>query len=186
MDKDDKELNAIAVIMKTLSELDEGEKESALSYIIKRLDLDSNLKDNLGNLRKDFTEGKKLENIGGNEEKIAKDIRTLKEEKSPKSAIQMAVLVAYYLSRLVSTEQRKDAISTRDIDKYFEQAKYPFPKSAAVLLVDTKKAGYFEMVERGKYKLNAVGYNLAAHVMGSGNKEIARKTPSRKKKSNKR
>jgi hypothetical protein len=92
------------------------------------------------------------------------DIRALKEEKSPKSAIQMACVVAYYLQELAPENERKEAINTDDLDKYFKQAKFPLPKVISQLLPDAKGAGYFDSTsQKGNYILNAVGYNLVAH-----------------------
>src|SRR5882672_2832315 len=50
------------------------------------------------------------------------DIRTLKEEKQPSSAREMAVLVAFYLSELAPAGERKAEISADDIRQYFKQA----------------------------------------------------------------
>lgn len=91
------------------------------------------------------------------------DIRALKEEKNPDSAKQMACLVAYYLQDLVPEGERKEAISTHDLEKYFKQAGFKLPKKLEQVLIDAKSSGYFESPTRGKYKLNAVGYNLVAH-----------------------
>jgi hypothetical protein len=93
------------------------------------------------------------------------DIRSLKDEKSPDSAKQMACLVAYYLQEVVPEDERKDAISSKDIEKYFKQAGFRLPKKVEQVLVDAKRSGYFESAARGEYKLNAVGYNLVAHGM---------------------
>lgn len=91
------------------------------------------------------------------------DIRRFKEEKKPKSARQMACVVAYYLKELAPPNERKDTISAEDLEKYFKQAKHPLPEKIAQVLVDVKSAGYMDSTERGQYKLNAVGYNLVAH-----------------------
>lgn len=91
------------------------------------------------------------------------DIRKFKEEKNPKSARQMACVVAYYLQELAPLNERKDTISTEDLEKYFKQAKYPLPEKIAQVLVDAKGGGYLDSPVRGQYKLNAVGYNLVAH-----------------------
>lgn len=91
------------------------------------------------------------------------DIRSLKEEKNPDSAKQMACIVAYYLQELVSEAERKDTVSTQDIEKYFKQASFKLPKKVEQVLVDAKRSGYFESAARGEYKLNAVGYNLVVH-----------------------
>ncbi len=91
------------------------------------------------------------------------DIRSLKAEKNPDSAKQMACLVAFYLQELAPKDERKQTISTQDIEKYFKQANFKLPKKLDQVLVDAKRSGYFESAARGEYKLNAVGYNLVAH-----------------------
>ncbi len=95
-----------------------------------------------------------------------KDIRTLKETKSPNSIIEMACIVAYYLEHIAIPSEQKFAINSDDIKKYFIQANYPVPKAAQQVLIDAKGAGYFDAAdERGYYKLNAVGYNLVVHTL---------------------
>lgn len=91
------------------------------------------------------------------------DIRSLKEEKNPDSAKQMACVVAYYLQELAPEDERKSTISPQDIEKYFQQANFKLPKTVGQVLVDAKRSGYLQQAARGEYKLNAVGYNLVAH-----------------------
>jgi len=95
------------------------------------------------------------------------DIRTLKEQKLPNSARQMACLVAYYLQELAPEGERKESVSSKDLEKYFKQAGFKLPTKVEQVLVDAKHAGYFESPSRGEYKLNAVGYNLVAHTLPS-------------------
>lgn len=91
------------------------------------------------------------------------DIRSLKEQKKPNSAKQMACVVAYYLKELADGEERKETVSTADLEKYFKQAGFKLPTRMAQVLIDAKASGYFESASRGEYKLNAVGHNLVAH-----------------------
>lgn len=92
------------------------------------------------------------------------DIRTLKEQKQPKTAQQMACVVAYFLQELAPEAERKDNVTANDLVKYFKQAKFKLPKTIQQVLPDAKAAGYFESLPgRGEYRLNAVGYNLVAH-----------------------
>lgn len=93
------------------------------------------------------------------------DIRTLRNEKNPSSARQMACLVAYYLQEHAPEAERKDAITTADVEKYFKQAGYKLPEKLEQLLIDCKKSGYFENSKRGEYRLTRVGYNLVTHNM---------------------
>ncbi|HAU36415.1 MAG TPA: hypothetical protein DCX07_01695 [Phycisphaerales bacterium] len=98
----------------------------------------------------------------GSQRKIT-DIRTLREEKQPKTDVQMAAIVAYYLAELVPLDSRKEAIEPADISTYFKQAGHPLPKEPRFTLVNAKTAGYFESVGGGAYKLNPVGHNLVVH-----------------------
>ncbi|MCU7846177.1 MAG: hypothetical protein KZQ93_20260 [Candidatus Thiodiazotropha sp. (ex Monitilora ramsayi)] len=100
--------------------------------------------------------------------RAAKDIRTLKEEKQPKSAQQMACVVAYYLSELAGEDERSETVTTADLEKYFKQAGFKLPEDIKQVLKNAKRAGYFESAERGHYKLNAVGYNLVTHGLPAG------------------
>jgi hypothetical protein len=102
----------------------------------------------------------------------AVDIRTLKDEKKPDSARQMACIVAYYLMELAPLEEQKQAIATSDIERYFKQASYKLPTKLEQLLIDCKRSGYFEAVTRGEYKLTRVGYNLVTHSMPKSSRAL--------------
>ena len=110
-----------------------------------------------------------------------KDICSFREEKQPKTAMEMAAVMAYFLQEHAPAEERKDNVDANDVEKYFKQAKYRLPGNAGATLRNAKNAGYFEAVGSGKFKLNAVGYNLVAHTLPKTSKE--KKTSSRKKSS---
>jgi hypothetical protein len=93
----------------------------------------------------------------------ARDIKELKEQKGPSSANEMAAVVAFYLTEIATGEERKTEVDLKDMVKYFKQASFPLPKKPQFLLTNAKNAGYFDSAERGKLKLNPVGYNLVAH-----------------------
>lgn len=112
------------------------------------------------------------------------DIKALKDEKRPSSSIQMAVLVAYYLKALAPESDRKEAISAADVETYFTQARYQLPTGKNGL-VDTlnnaRQAGYFESAGRGLFRLNSVGFNLAAYNMPTGSVKSAPKSKGKPK-----
>jgi hypothetical protein len=93
------------------------------------------------------------------------DIRSFRTLKQPKSAVEMACLVAYYLESMAPPEHRKAAIATADLEKYFKQAGHPLSKRMPQVLVDARGAGYFDVAERAQYKLNPVGHNLVVHSL---------------------
>jgi hypothetical protein len=109
------------------------------------------------------------------------DIRSLKEQKQPRSANEMAALVAYYVSELLPPDERRPVVTSSDIDKYFKQANYRLPGRVAQTLPDAARAGYFDVVDRGQYRLNPVGYNLVVHGLPSaGTDGTSRPSRSRK------
>jgi len=93
------------------------------------------------------------------------DIKTLKEQKKPGSAIEMACIVAYYLEHLISKENRKNEISQKELKQYFMQAAFPLPGGIQYTLYNAVSAGYFDPCKKGFFKLNPVGYNLVAHTL---------------------
>ena len=150
--------NAIKEISKILNPLEKESQKRIVEYVFKALkgplsslpDVNSASEENLSSHK---TTTHKKEYIP--------DIRTLAKTKDPKSDIQKAVLVAFYLSEHKNISQ----VSAQDINKYFKQAGFRLPKNATSTLVNTKTAGYFEQGDKGKYKLNPVGYNLIAHSL---------------------
>ncbi|HSE47596.1 MAG TPA: hypothetical protein VLA96_00140 [Terriglobales bacterium] len=115
------------------------------------------------------------------------DIRTLKETKRPRSANEMAALVAYYLSEIAPAADRKETINASDIERYFKSANFALPGHARFTLSNAKNAGYLDSAGTGQYKLNPVGYNLVVHRMGVGEGAKAKRKPrqSRGKRSKK-
>jgi hypothetical protein len=161
---EDPELKAIGSVISALENLDDEARQRVLLYVTERL--------SIAIPRPAFrryspaagTGGDTIDDTSG----IATipspaDIRALKDAKAPQSAIEMAVLVAYYMTELAPIAERKSTVNAADLRIYFKQAKYPLPNAFNDILPNTKKAGYVETVTRGEYKLNSVGYNLAVH-----------------------
>jgi hypothetical protein len=189
-DQIDKEVDAIKTLLLVLKPLEPSVRESVLEYVLKRLNI---------NLREAHVP---IEALPEPPQKptepqiptppVRKDevhIKDLREEKKPKSAIEMTALVAYYLSHLAPKNERKDTITRKDIETYFKIAEYRLPSQIAFTLPNTKRAGYLDSAGQGKYKLNPVGYNLVVHslpqieqVVASRpkTKKAAKKKPSKK------
>jgi len=64
----------------------------------------------------------------GEGEYAGMDIKTFKELKSPGSARQMACVVAYYLAEIATGDERKEVVTTDDMEKYFKQGRYALPR----------------------------------------------------------
>lgn len=180
--KEDKELLAMQEIVKSLESLDKDARERVLGYIFSRLNIDmgiskrnheeSGIADSVPSVPP--SPDLMSQNTVKPEVVHQTDIRSLKEQKNPATAVEMAVLVAYYLEDLAPQNERKSEVETSDITTYFKQAGYPLPKAPKMTLVHAKNAGYFESLQQGHFKLNPVGYNLAAHTMGKVEKKISK------------
>lgn len=155
----DQEIEAIKSLMTVLSPLDAKARQAALDYVLKRLDI-------------------KLENVpvspagsalppGESAPSPSTDgaahIKAFKEAKKPKSATEMAALVAYYLAHK-STEKRQ-TITAKDVQTQFQIAEFPLPGKPQFTLPNAKNAGYLDAAGNGEYKLNPVGYNLIVHSL---------------------
>jgi len=112
---------------------------------------------------------------------LPSDIRSLKEQKQPRSANEMAALVAYYVSEMLPSDERRPVVTSADIDKYFKQANYRLPGRVAQTLPDAARAGYFDVVDRGQYRLNPVGYNLVVHGLPSAGADGTSRSPRSRK-----
>jgi hypothetical protein len=107
------------------------------------------------------------------------DIRSFRAEKNPTTDVQMAAVVAYYLAELAPLDQRKTAITPKDITEYFKQAGHPLPKAPKIPLWNARAAGYFNSDGHGNYTLNPVGHNLVAHNLPTADSEDRPKRPSK-------
>lgn len=97
------------------------------------------------------------------------DLRSLKEQKQPKTAGQMVAIMGYYLANLAPAGERRDYIVADDIKKYFPQANFPLPTGPHnMTLVHAKNAGYLDTIAAGQYRLNPVGHNLVTHKLPAG------------------
>jgi hypothetical protein len=165
----DKEVEAIKAVLTALEPLRPGVRSSVLGYVIRRLQV--SVESNQGTERPlGSGSSAPLQDIevGAGQQSPPTHIKGLKEKKKPRSAIEMAALVAYYLANLAPPEHRKDRITTKDIETYFKIADFPLPTKTEFTLPNAKGAGYLDVVGRGQYKLNAVGHNLVVHSMPRG------------------
>ncbi|MDD5139279.1 MAG: hypothetical protein PHY43_03340 [Verrucomicrobiales bacterium] len=183
--KADQELEAIQQIIKALEGLDDTARSRVISYVFQRL--------GLGMPAQTIATPTVFQSPGGTMLPLQgapagtshiTDIRSLKESKAPKSDGEMAALVAYYLKHHAPPEERKDSIQREDIEKYFTQANFPLPKRPEFTLPNAKNAGYFDVAEKGFYKLNPVGHNLIAHGLSEPRTSGSRSKNGAKKKSN--
>lgn len=160
------EIDAIKTILKALEPLDDDVRTNVLEYVLKKLNMSVN--EILGSStipRELVQEPTKHSPEPNSEMPTGMHIREFKELKAPKSAMEMAAIVAYYLQYVVQESERRDSITSADIETWFRIADYPLPNIQYVL-PNTRNAGYVDSATgTGAYKLNAVGYNLVKHSL---------------------
>jgi len=179
------ELKAIETITNILQQLDKTAQQRVLQYAMQHLGLQVEQAD-LSPPTLPANRGAQVEQQTQHLQQQVVDIRNLRDQKQPSSDMEMAAIVAYYLSELAPEEEQKDAIATKDIRTYFNQAGYPLPAGPQFTLPNAKAAGYFESAGRGKYKLNPVGYNLVAYGLPRGKAESTPTSPRKKRKKKKK
>jgi len=160
--KADSELEAINAIVAALKPLRDEERKRVLEYVLGRFDalpvqrtLTSSGSAPLSQL-----------STGAPSAGALNDIRTLKEQKNPRSASEMAALVAYYISELAPSSERRTGMNKEDVERYFKTAGFKLTAKAGQTLINAKNAGYLDSAGEGQYKLNPVGYNLVVHRLG--------------------
>jgi hypothetical protein len=175
----DQEIEAIRSVLAALGPLSAKARASVLDYVAKRLDLEvpGVVGEETDARAKPGSDRTMPSQVGLIPEV---HIETLKDQKEPRSANEMAALVGYYLSNLVPIEQRKKTVNQKDIETYFKIAHFPLPNQIRVTLANARTAGYFDAAGGGEYKLNAVGHNLVVHSMPRGSR-----TPTDSKKKGK-
>ncbi len=177
----DKEIGAIGTLLKALEPLNPKARQSVLDYVMRRLDIPLPTTQS-GTLPPDTSLLPPGEPPVITREPTGQvHIKDLVRDKKPRSGIEMATLVAYYLSHKAPQNERKQTVNNKDIETYFKIADFKLPTQPKFTLVNTKGAGYLDAAGVGKYKLNPVGYNLVVHSMPKTSDRGAHR-PQRKKK----
>jgi hypothetical protein len=137
--KDDDGVSAITTIIAALKPLDNKTRQNVLDFVLKQLDIDFP-----GGLEPPPTTY--AVEAAFPPERAAPtapvDIRTLAEQKKPKTVNERVAVVAYYLKNLALGEERRDYITSEDISNYFPQADFELPV-ARMALANAKKCWLF-------------------------------------------
>ena len=163
------ELEAIKQIVEALEPLTPDGRDRVINYVFQTLDMSTNALPSSSAPPSSAAASPSPQEvptppIQQSSTRVVSDIRSFKEQKQPKSASEMAAVLAYYLAELAPQDSRKLEITASDIDKYFKQAGFPLPAAAKYTLQNAKNAGYLDSgSERGGFKVNPVGHNLVAH-----------------------
>lgn len=181
----DKEIEAIKVVLRALDPLPPEVRSSVLGYVRQRLQIPADQIQHIpasGGVAPTAAAALRSEVAVAERPAMPAHIKDLKENKHPGSASEMAAVVGYYLANLAPQKDRKDKITTKDIDTYFKIAEFPLPKKTQFTLPNAKAAGYLDAIGNGEYKLNAVGHNLVVHSLPRADnpKAASKRKPTKK------
>jgi hypothetical protein len=189
-DESEDDVKAISAIISALKPLDQSARVHVLEFVIKRLGISLTVEQAAAAQLSDTPAfGPTPPSPSPMIHSGVVDIRNFAAEKNPKTINEKVAVVGYYLAHLAPPSERRDYLISDDIKTYFVQADFHLPTAPAnMTLQNAKNAGYLNALDRGQYKLNAVGYNLVAHKLpggetgGAARKSTKHKTRAKAKK----
>lgn len=176
----DQEVEAIRAVLTALAPLSERARASVLDYVVRRLGIGPMPSSPLAPTPAVEGDRSPMRTETAIPAAGPVHIRQFKEEKAPRSANEMAAVVAYYLANIAQPSDRKETINQKDVETYFKIAGFPLPRHVRQTLPNARNAGYFDFVGDGEYRLNAVGHNLVAHSLPRSPGQERRSRPSGK------
>lgn len=178
----DVEVEAIRTVLSALGPLAPPQRASVLEYVFRRLGYAPDGRNAVAPASPGSTPARELDARPHSTAPapVVTDIRTLRESKTPRSAVEMALIVGYYLSEVAPAASRQSTFGVDDINTYFKQAGYPLPSQPRQVLFNAKTAGYLDSPSTGSYRLNPVGHNLVVHGLPATTTSGAKPKASRK------
>jgi len=187
-DNEEDGVSAITAIIAALKPLDDTTRLNVIEFVVKQLGikLSGRSEPRADVWNSSFPSQITLEEEEEEEEEgnDIKDIRSLAEQKQPKTVNDKVAVLAYYLKTLAPQDERRDYITAEDIETYFPGAGFELPV-ARMALTNAKNAGYLHAMGSGKYRLNPVGHNLVTHKLpadsGAPPKRVKRRTTKKRR-----
>jgi len=114
---------------------------------------------------------------------LPKNIKSFVSQKKPRSDIEFAATVAYFYRFEAPENERKNEITSADIRDAARKAPWEQKKQPSYTLGNALKGGLLDKgSKRGAYKINAVGENLVAMTLPSGEQKQSTDTRPRTRK----
>jgi hypothetical protein len=111
----------------------------------------------------------------------ALDIKSFIDEKQPRSDVQFAATVAYYLRFEAPPAERKDNIDKEDLQEACRKAKRDRLKNPYQTLVNAHTLGLLDKgAEKATFAINTVGENLIAMTLPGEGKAVGKPGKARK------
>lgn len=115
-----------------------------------------------------------------------KGIEAFVSEKKPKSDQQFAAVVAYFYGFEAPQAERKDTITSADLQEAARLVGWRRFRQPSVTLNNAVSQGYLDRVGRGTFRLSAVGENLVTTTLSGPTDEGAGPRPTKKRRPRKK
>lgn len=180
-------VSAITMIIAALKPLDESTRLNVLEFVVKQLGIS---RGGGSGLSASGPEPATYETASRPQtpslaETTELDIRSLADQKQPRTVNDKVAVLGYYLKNLAPIGERRDFVTSEDIPNYFPAAGFELPAAPRMALTNAKNAGYLHALGNGQFRLNPVGHNLVTHELplgdNSGKSRRARRSATRKR-----
>jgi len=166
MPKPPDDLEAVRILVETLKPFEVNEQERIIRWTIEKIGLSVSSQVLSG---QQITAKQQItgeQSSSGIITKKAVDIKTFVSQKNPSSINQFATTVAYYYRFEAPEDQRKDTITSEDLQEACRQVGRSRLLTPAQNLLNAHLAGLLDKgSERGNYSINTVGENLVAMTL---------------------
>jgi hypothetical protein len=173
-------VSAITTIIAALKPLDESTRQNVLDFVLKQLGITVGAVAAPKSQPIDYESAFPAQTPRADTGEM--DIRTLAEQKKPKTVNDRVAVLAYYLKSLAPADERRDFIKAEDITIYFPGAGFELPTAPRMALTNAKNAGYFHAIGNGQFRLNPVGHNLVTHKLPLGENSVKKRVKRAKPK----
>jgi hypothetical protein len=179
------DLEAVRIIVDTLSAFDATEQERILRWSREKLGLATDAQGNAVNTRTSIA-SPPYGAFASRSHDTAADIKSFIAEKIPSSDNQFAAAVAYYYRFEAPEAARKETITADDLQEACRLAGRSRIQNPAQTLINAHYGGLLDKAgDRGTYSISTVGENLVAMALpsGAGKKPRSGKKSTTKRKS---
>ena len=186
MTTEDDGVSAITIIIAALKPLDESTRLNVLEFVVKQLGINRGGGSGLSASGPEPTTHETASRplTPSQAETTELDIRSLADQKQPRTVNDKVAVLGYYLKNLAPIGERRDFVTSEDIPNYFPAAGFELPAAPRMALTNAKNAGYLHALGNGQFRLNPVGHNLVTHELplgDSGKSRRARRSATRKR-----
>jgi hypothetical protein len=176
------DLDAVRAVSEALAPFENQDKERILRWVREKLGLAAPVTPLALHPASPGMPGTLTPSHGGS---TTSSIRSFVEKKKPQFDTHFAATVAYYYRFEAPEDQRKESITTNDLQEACRLANRERLQNPVKTLNNAHAQGLLDRGERGAYSINTVGENLVAMTLPSDATSGARKQ-SRKKSAKKR